>query len=182
MEEDKENNEAAAAVSFLNRSRSASDFEIMRAVEQGCSNNDLVGDFSRECRIKTVRGHHQDLKYISCETMVEILTNKDFDVDVVDCRYTYEYEGGHIRGADNIWTERQMQEQYFQRGTIDQKRKTVIVFHCEFSSERAPKMARALRNFDRSVNNYPKLHYPEIYILHSGYKSFYQTCKVCSRV
>ena len=36
-------------------------------------------------------------------------------------------------------------------------------------------MARALRSKDRSVNRYPHLHYPEIYVLKDGYKNFYNT-------
>ena len=51
----------------------------------------------------------------------------------------------------------------------------VLVFYCEFSSERGPRMARALRSKDRSVNSYPHLHYPEIYVLRNGYKNFYHT-------
>lgn len=40
--------------------------------------------------------------------------------------------------------------------------------------------ARFLRNMDREENKqyYPHLHYPEIYILHGGYKNFFETQKV----
>lgn len=31
-------------------------------------------------------------------------------LELVDCRYTYEYEGGHIDGAHNIYTEEQLVE------------------------------------------------------------------------
>ena len=50
----------------------------------------------------------------------------------------------------------------------------VVIFHCEFSSKRGPKMCRYVRKTDRTMNkqNYPKLFYPEIYILHGGYKVF----------
>ena len=51
--------------------------------------------------LQTVDGKHQDLKYISPETVVALLTGK-FSHTVekfvtVDCRYPYEYEGGHIK-------------------------------------------------------------------------------------
>jgi len=48
-----------------------------------------------------MRGKHQDLKSISAETMSSLL-NGDYDDDVeqaiiVDCRYPYEFDGGHIK-------------------------------------------------------------------------------------
>ncbi|KAM6985010.1 M-phase inducer phosphatase 3-like, partial [Aplochiton taeniatus] len=42
------------------------------------------------------------------------------------------------------------------------------------SSERAPRTCRLLRSEDRSVNEYPALHYPELYILKGGYRDFFQ--------
>lgn len=35
--------------------------------------------------------------------------------------------------------------------------------------------SRFLRNHDRSLNTYPALHYPEIYLLHGGYKEFFES-------
>ena len=40
-----------------------------------------------------------------------------------------------------------------------------MVFHCEFSSERGPKMYEIFRAMDRNRNSYPKLTWPEIYLL-----------------
>ncbi|XP_029142636.1 M-phase inducer phosphatase 1-like [Protobothrops mucrosquamatus] len=56
-------------------------------------------------------------------------------------------------------------------------RRVVVVFHCEFSSERAPRMCRFVRERDRLGNQYPSLHYPELYILKGGYKDFFLKCK-----
>ncbi|KAL5111767.1 M-phase inducer phosphatase 3 [Taenia crassiceps] len=52
----------------------------------------------------------------------------------------------------------------------------VIIFHCEFSSQRAPKMARLLRKLDRSSNfsRYPFLFFPELYVMKDGYAGFYK--------
>lgn len=55
---------------------------------------------------------------------------------IVDCRYPYEFEGGHIRGATNIHTEEGIQELI----NHPVAEPTVLIFHCEFSSERGPKM------------------------------------------
>ena len=56
----------------------------------------------------------------------------------------------------------------------------VLIFHCEFSSERGPKMSRFLREQDRELNkdHYPRLNYPEIYVLEGGYKAFYEKYEV----
>ena len=56
----------------------------------------------------------------------------------------------------------------------------VLIFHCEFSSERGPKMYRFLREQDRELNkdSYPKLNYPEVYVLEGGYKAFYEKHEV----
>jgi len=53
--------------------------------------------------------------------------------------------------------------------------KTVIIFHCEFSRLRGPKMYRNLREVDRRLheNFYPYLFYNEIYLLEGGFKDFY---------
>ncbi|XP_069103854.1 cdc25-like protein phosphatase twine [Argopecten irradians] len=58
-------------------------------------------------------------------------------------------------------------------------RRNILIFHCEFSSERGPKMMRFLRTQDRAQNeaNYPALTYPEVYLLEGGYKAFYHTEK-----
>jgi hypothetical protein len=50
----------------------------------------------------------------------------------------------------------------------------VFVFYCEFSQKRGPRMNRAVRSFDRRLNDYPKLHYPEMYLLEGGYREFYK--------
>lgn len=58
------------------------------------------------------------------------------EYQIVDCRYPYEFEGGHIQGATNIYTEEGISE-LVQRPA---SQPTVLIFHCEFSSERGPKM------------------------------------------
>ena len=96
---------------------------------------------------------------------------------LIDCRYPYEFEGGHIKGAINITTTDRI-DKFFAPPT---DKKVVFVFHCEYSVQRAPQMSisltRALhfRGRDRKLNElqYPKLCYPDVYILKGGYRDFY---------
>lgn len=101
---------------------------------------------------------------------------------VVDCRFAYEYVGGHIRNAVNLNTHGQLLSHFFHpNGTVPKvKSSSVVIFHCEFSSHRGPRMALFLRSQDRILNGatYPHLNFPEIYILEGGYKNFFATHKV----
>lgn len=63
---------------------------------------------------------------------------------IVDCRFEYEYEGGHIPGAINLNATAAV-EDYFLGAhkplpceSGDPVAKTVLIFHCEFSVKRAP--------------------------------------------
>ena len=60
------------------------------------------------------------------------------------------------------------------QSSSDCSKRTVIVFHSEFSSERGPGLLRFLRNEDRAANRdaHPKLFYPALYLLEGGYKAF----------
>eukprot|EP00824_Muranothrix_gubernata_P024495 TRINITY_DN722_c2_g1_i1.p1 TRINITY_DN722_c2_g1~~TRINITY_DN722_c2_g1_i1.p1 ORF type:complete len:514 (-),score=68.56 TRINITY_DN722_c2_g1_i1:111-1544(-) len=93
---------------------------------------------------------------------------------IVDCRYTYEFKGGHITGAVNLCTEADV-EQLFEKARTEHGQRTAIILHCEFSSERGPKLARYLRALDRELHAemYPQLFYPEVYILEKGYHQYY---------
>uniref|UniRef100_A0A8C0R4P2 M-phase inducer phosphatase n=1 Tax=Canis lupus dingo TaxID=286419 RepID=A0A8C0R4P2_CANLU len=131
----------------------------------------------------TVAGKHQDLKYISPEIMASVLNGKFANLIkefvIIDCRYPYEYEGGHIKGAVNLHMEEEVEDFLLKKPIVptDGKR-VIVVFHCEFSSERGPRMCRYVRERDRLGNEYPKLHYPELYVLKGGYKEFFLKCQV----
>ena len=85
---------------------------------------------------------------------------------LIDSRYPYEFNGGHIKSAQNLYLPEQISKKFFGGG---QKRNEVIIFHCEFSSERGPNMLKFLRTLDRETNRYPTLDYPELYLLKDGY-------------
>ncbi len=118
-----------------------------------------------------------DLPRITKETMVSILDGMyDHLYEkrvIVDCRFEYEYLGGHIDGAVNFNDKERLGSQLFD---IEPTERALLIFHCEYSAHRAPLMAKFIRNKDRTVNadRYPALTYPEAYILDGGYSSFFK--------
>ncbi|KAJ2079213.1 m-phase inducer phosphatase [Coemansia sp. RSA 988] len=117
---------------------------------------------------------------VDAETMSQLLTggfSQMFDEQiVVDCRFPYEYEGGHIDGAVNAPTLEALEALLLGRKV---NKRVVVVLHCEYSIQRAPSMASHLRRRDREANmhRYPHLDYPEIYVLKGGYRNFFSFYK-----
>lgn len=113
------------------------------------------------------------LNMISPETMTSILKNKPKNLFIIDCRFPHEYNGGHIEGAKNINDPSEIKKLFFDKLLPSD---TVIIFHCEFSQKRGPKMYRCLRSIDRELHlsSYPYVHYKDIYVLNGGYKAFYE--------
>lgn len=145
------------------------------------------------------------LMRITAETLLNVL-NGEYDeqmdgFQIIDCRFGYEFEGGHIQGAINLSTMDKVKKHFLQP---DQKsltdnnfsstssaylpprsqsgkpdihgnsRKKVLIFHCEFSLKRAPSSALALRQADRALaHDYPNCHFPEVYVLQGGYSGFF---------
>lgn len=121
-------------------------------------------------------GNPDSIPRITKDTLLEVLDgayDRQFDQRmVVDCRFEYEFEGGHINGAVNYNDKELLASQLFET-TIPGK--TLLIFHCEYSAHRAPIMARHIRKQDRTINaeHYPQLTYPEVYILEGGYSGFF---------
>jgi rhodanese-related sulfurtransferase len=142
----------------------------------------LIGDRSRFHLLPCITSiKHNDLNVIAPQTLTQLLDGKysdQFDeLIVIDSRYPYEYDGGHIRRAKNIYTKEKLVELFLDNVVeTKDKQRTLIIFHCEFSSERGPNLLRFLRNQDRAAHRdvYPALHYPELYLLEGGYKAFYE--------
>jgi M-phase inducer tyrosine phosphatase len=119
------------------------------------------------------------LPRIHQDTMISVL-NGDYNhlfakTMVIDCRFEYEYSGGHVDGATNFNDKEQLAKQLFDP-TPSGTSTTLIILHCEYSAHRAPLMAKYIRQQDRAVNaaKYPQLTYPEVYILDGGYSAFFK--------
>ena len=171
------------------RSFSVSEARLERALSASSLNSteegaqELADGSDRTYVLPTIRGDHSDLKAISPQTMTDLMEGKYDDrvenYHVVDCRYPYEYNGGHIQNGQNLYTEEMVLESFFAnfKTSADPEKRTIIIFHCEFSKERGPRLMRFLRKHDRKENAeaYPYLQYPEIYLLDGGYKNFYES-------
>lgn len=164
-------------------------------IKKACSMADvpnLTGDRSRNLCLPTVTGVGRNAKNfnsnVDCHTLADLLHGKYEDqvasYRIIDARYCYEFKGGHIRGAENFgtWDEEAFFKEFLP--TLEPKHSVpstdekahIIIFHCEFSSERGPKLMALLRKRDRDLNQitFPALHYPECYLLSKGYKEFYE--------
>lgn len=142
----------------------------------------LIGDMSRKHTLPILsKSKHNDLASISPETLSDLLNGKYKDQIgeylILDARYPYEFEGGHISNAENAYFKDKIMEKLFNEPLkCENGKPLVLIFHCEFSSERGPKLMREIREKDRCLNKhcYPSLCYPEIYLLEGGYSIFYQ--------
>ncbi|KAK0734479.1 hypothetical protein B0T26DRAFT_73461 [Lasiosphaeria miniovina] len=121
-------------------------------------------------------GSDDNIPRISQSTMLGVLDGKYTEhfsqKMIVDCRFEYEYDGGHIDGAINYNDKELLASHLF---NTPMEGRTLLIFHCEYSAHRAPIMARHIRAQDRNANIecYPKLTYPEVYILDGGYSGFF---------
>lgn len=162
---------------------------IKSAIHRSITDADLTGDFSKPCVLPLAVGHHEDLKSISVDTLAALIHGEFSDrigsFKIVDCRYPYEFDAGHIQGALNLYSkdliEQILLNPLTNRPEIqpDTNKRSILVFHCEFSWERGPNLSRFLRSLDRQRNkeHYPALYYPEVYLLHGGYEKFYKEQK-----
>lgn len=134
----------------LHRSISSNEDRIKIALHRSSTEPDLIGDFSKAFCLPLTSGRHQDLKSITPTTLAMLIRGQ-FNQNVgsfkvIDCRYPYEFEGGHIAGAMNFYTKQQIIEELMQVKTeqpspsIDPIKRQILVFHCEFSSERGPNL------------------------------------------
>lgn len=134
--------------------------------------------------IKHSKGEEDLVPRIEVDELVNILDGSYkhvFDqLIVIDCRFEYEFNGGHIDGAINISSKQDLEEKLLSaHGRKHKKSHPLLIFHCEFSSYRGPIMANHLRKIDRLVNQdrYPSLDYPDMLILNGGYKTFFNFYK-----
>jgi len=173
------------------RSYSENEISIMKSCELKENVDNILPDSSRLYALPAIEDkRHPCLRSISCDTLAHLIKGDYNHVvnsfRIIDCRYAYEYADGHIRHAEN-WQHGEDEEflkEFMPENPLSapptynpscQKKRDILIFHCEFSSQRGPDFYRKLRERDRQLNQhvYPALHHPEIYLLHLGYKQFF---------
>jgi len=84
------------------------------------------------------------LPRITDATLIDILNgeyNHLYDQKyIIDCRFEYEYNGGHIDGAQNFCEKDKLSEHLFGLDAPTNASNTLLILHCEYSAHRAPLM------------------------------------------
>jgi M-phase inducer tyrosine phosphatase len=106
------------------------------------------------------------------------LSNKKFtELRVIDCRFKYEFNGGHILNAININSKNNLRE-FIQ--TTNFESVNLLVLHCEFSQQRGPAMYDKFLQFNiragfiLECQKKFKGKIPRICILDGGYAGFFK--------
>ncbi|EIJ87764.1 M-phase inducer phosphatase 3 [Nematocida parisii] len=129
-------------------------------------------------------GPSDSILRVSTETVATMIHTPG--VVIIDCRFEYEYLGGHIKTALNITTQKEMANFFNDMVESKQNSSLIIILYCEYSSVRAPRLAISLRNEDRLTSTYPYLRFPNVYVMNGGYRDFYRShsehCVPCSYI
>ena len=85
-----------------------------------------------------------DLKCIEASTLCDLMDGgwkeRFSKFIIIDCRFDYEYCGGHIHNAEHCSEPKDVITKFFKETPKENTLPVCLVFHCEFSKNRAPKM------------------------------------------
>ncbi|KAH3849384.1 hypothetical protein DPMN_091784 [Dreissena polymorpha] len=91
----------------------------------------------------TISGKHKDLNSITPEIMSRVLegaySGRIDHLTAIDCMYIYEFEGGRIKGATNLYTKQAINDVIHNSATSSGKNH-VVIFYSDFSFEWGPNM------------------------------------------
>ncbi|CAA88725.2 M-phase inducer phosphatase [Caenorhabditis elegans] len=128
--------------------------------------------------VESPQRESSSFRSISATVFASLLRDRSrcLQLIIFDCRYPFEYFGGHIKGAVNIYSldelGKYLYDEYGVKSTLGG---LIPIFYCEYSQVRGPAMARRLRKIDTHRNNHraAALDFPEIYLLDKGYVNFW---------
>ena len=111
------------------------------AISAACLDSIMDIDDPPRLRLPHFNMDEESLPRITKDTMVDVLDGKygqcyDRSI-IIDCRFEYEYEGGHIEGAINVNDKERLALQLFESPATGT---SLLIFHCEYSAHRAPIM------------------------------------------
>lgn len=122
------------------------------------------------------------------------------EVLVIDGRYDYEYNGGHIKGAVSVTSPNivdkvhellfkrypRLDERTSETCMVKERSDLLILVYCEFSSVRGPNIYKIIRTMDRSFFKYPWIRYKNLFLIKGGYEMFFKKhgdmCTPCGYV
>lgn len=111
-----------------------------------CTGLDPIKDIddTPQLQLPHFRSEDESVPRINKHTLVDILDGKyghcyDRSV-IIDCRFEYEYDGGHIAGAINFNNKEDLANNLFESDSTIEANKTLLILHCEYSAHRAPIM------------------------------------------
>lgn len=139
--------------------------------------NNLSGDEDESdfepCFARSNDQSYSKLSHTQLSQLIRDPSSFDFErIIIIDARYPYEYENGKIINAMNVQSLKKL-DRIFQNNKKNGK-KTAVIFHCEFSRIRGPKVMSIFRKLDRERNEYPNLFFPHVFLLEGGYKTFFE--------
>ena len=118
-----------------------------------------------------------EMKTISLMTFQYCLSNS-LPIEIIDCRYPYEFKAGHLKNAKLLYTDKRLFNQYpVEDRSV--KNNSILLFYCEYSGGRAPDMALRLREADKHFSVNGELLYNNIYIIEGGALSLFQHLPQC---
>ncbi|TNJ30105.1 Rhodanese-like domain-containing protein [Giardia muris] len=103
-------------------------------------------------------------EFIKCYSHEHPCIELDPTVLLVDCRWPYEFEGGHIRGAINCVTVDDL------LASVDCLDYAKVILYCEYSVRRSVNVAQTLSHTLQDDSNAPN---NDILVLNGGYSAFY---------
>jgi hypothetical protein len=167
--------------------------------DHACHSDTISRSYSASPVLSEAAGDMEYSSSSSIERMPDMKFQPQLDfcqhydkIYILDCRFQFEFNGGHLPSARNITTFQQVIDLLLpsissslnvliplnemtrnpDNVPIMQER-VLLIFHCEFSQSRGPEYFARFRELERTLHDYPELCFPESYVLFGGYNAFY---------
>ena len=129
---------------------------------------------SPPCDLQVTHDEQKNMSTIEPNELFHLIANKR-DILIVDCRFDYEYQAGHIQNAKNV-TPKDIPNFYSKLKKKQGQSQKIIVFHCEFSKVRGPLTLKYFRAFDilQNIDKNYQVSFPFVYLLKGGYSNYFK--------